>query len=143
MSKRPTIDLEEMQMAFEDRDGEGKWFLDLESGEVIRVHEDLDEQIDDGDERYVGIPYQGSQAGFRDMAEFVASVTDSRLRALLDVALQGKGAFRRFKDVLLEVPEERERWFAFQRECMQHRIRRWLETEGIEAELKTRPITSS
>jgi hypothetical protein len=133
-----------MQMAFEDRDGDGKWFLDRESGEVIRLNDFDDdgvgEQIEAGGDRYVGIPYQGSQAGYRDMAEFVESVKDNRLRALLDVALQGKGAFRRFKDVLLDAPEERERWFAFQKECMHHRIRRWLESEGIEATVAARSV---
>jgi len=48
------------------------------------------------------------------MAEFIDSVNDNRLRALLDVATKGKGGFRRFKDVLQEHPEQRERWFAFQ-----------------------------
>jgi hypothetical protein len=32
---------------------------------------------------------------------------------LLDVAIQGKGAFRRFEDVLADHRDERERWFAF------------------------------
>ena len=30
---------------------------------------------------------------------------------LLEVAVNGKGAFRHFKDVLLNYPEEEERWF--------------------------------
>jgi GrpB-like predicted nucleotidyltransferase (UPF0157 family) len=66
------------------------------------------------------------------MAEFIDSVNDNRLRALLDVATKGKGAFRRFKDVLQDHPEERERWFAFQKERANRRVRRWLESEGIE-----------
>jgi hypothetical protein len=53
--------------------------------------------------------------------------------ALLDTAIQGSGAFRRFKDVLLAHPQERERWFVFQQECVRHRIRRWLESEDLQA----------
>jgi hypothetical protein len=79
-----------------------------------------------------GIPYQGQESGHRDMADFIASLDDNRLRALLDVTIRGKGAFRRFKDVLQEHPEQRERWFAFQKECVLRRIRRWLESEDIE-----------
>lgn len=136
MPKELAVDLEVLQLAFDDRDGDGQWFLDRETGEVVRLNEfdddELREQIDAGGERYTVIPYQGSESGYRDMAEFIDSVDDNRLRALLDVATRGKGAFRRFKDVLQEHPEERERWFAFQKERANRRIRRWLESEGIE-----------
>jgi hypothetical protein len=136
MPKELAIDLELVQFAFEDRDGDGQWFLDRETGEVLRLNEfDDDElrgQIDEDGERYTVIPYQGPESGYRDMAEFIASVSDNRLRALLDVATRGKGAFRQFKDVLQEHPEQRERWFAFQKERANRRIRRWLESEGIE-----------
>lgn len=136
MARRLTIDFDDMQMALEDRDGEGAWFLDLDTGEVIRLSDDgdeLQEQIERSADRYLEIPYQGSEAGYRDMAEFIASVDDNRLRALLDTAIQGSGAFRRFKDALRSHPDERERWFAFQQECVQRRIRRWLDSEEIEA----------
>jgi hypothetical protein len=135
MPRRLTIDFEWMQMAFEDRDGEGAWFLDHETGEVIRLTDDDDEsreRIESSADRYIEIPYQGSEAGYRDMVEFIGSVDDNRVRALLDTAIQGSGAFRRFKDVLLAHPQERERWFAFQQKCVLHRIRRWLESQEIE-----------
>jgi len=140
VAKRLSIDLELVEAAFEDRDGEGRWFLDGETGEVLRLDEsdddELADQIDEDGERYIAIPYQGSQAGYRDMEEFIDSVDDNRLRALLDVAINGKGAFRRFKDVLQDHPEQRERWFAFQKQRAHHRILSWLETEDIE------PVTS-
>jgi hypothetical protein len=136
VAKRLPIDLELVQIAFEDHDGDGQWFLDSETGEVLRLNEsdddDLATQIDEGGERYIVIPYQGSVAGHRDMAEFIESVNDNRMRALLDVAINGKGAFRRFKDVLQQHPQERERWFAFQKERAFHRILSWLESEDIE-----------
>lgn len=136
MPMRLAIDFGEMQMAFEDRDGDGRWFLDATTGEVIRLgdeDEELAEQIEnDHADRYRTIPFQGSEVGYRDMTEFVATVSDNRLRGLLDVSLGGKGAFRRFKDVLQDSSDERERWFAFQKSCMERRIRRWLESEGLE-----------
>ena len=136
MAKRIPIDLELVQMALEDRDGDGRWFLDGETGEVLRLneddHDDVTSQIEEGGDRYIAIPYQGSDAGYRDMMEFINSVHDNRVRALLDVAINGKGAFRRFKDVLREHPQERERWFEFQKQCALHRIRSWLDSEDIE-----------
>ena len=54
------------------------------------------------------------------------------MRELLEVAIAGEGAFRRFKDVLARFPQERERWFHFQQERLFGRIRDWLEANGIE-----------
>jgi hypothetical protein len=136
VARRIPLDLELVQLAFEDRDGDGRWVLDCETGDVIRLNDDDDDlanRIHEGGERYVVIPYQGSEAGHRDMVEFINSVDDNRMRALLDVAINGKGAFRRFKDVLQHHPQERERWFAFQKQRARHRILRWLAREGMEA----------
>ena len=55
------------------------------------------------------------------------------LEESLEVAINGRGAFRHFKDVLQEHPQERERWFAFQKQRAHRRILRWLETEDIVA----------
>jgi hypothetical protein len=71
------------------------------------------------------------------MERFVATVRNDRLRDRLWQAIQGRGAFRYFKDVLAEYPAERERWFAFKDRCIYERISWWLESEGIEP---TNPI---
>ena len=65
------------------------------------------------------------------MADFVATVRNARLRDLLEVALAGRGAFRRFKDVLLDYPAEREAWFAFRDGHVRAAARDWLEEKGI------------
>ena len=44
----------------------------------------------------------------------------------------GRGAFRHFKDVLLDYPDERERWFKFKNARVRERILEWLESEGVE-----------
>jgi hypothetical protein len=41
--------------------------------------------------------------------------------------MNGKGAFRRFKDVLLNYPEEREKWFQFNDDRTQGRALEWLD----------------
>lgn len=67
------------------------------------------------------------------MAEFAASVAERPRRRLLEVALGGKGAFRRFKDVLSDYPADRKRWFAFHDERLREAAREWLEEHGVEA----------
>jgi hypothetical protein len=134
MSRRLAIDFEAMQTAFEDRDGEGRWFLDTETGDVVRIEAGI------GD-RYRGIPYQGLQASQRDRAEFIGSVNDNKLRALLDVAGREASASARFENVLQAFPDERARWLSFQKMCVRHRIRRWLASENIDP-IAPRPSTN-
>lgn len=66
------------------------------------------------------------------MADFTHTVTDKDLQEKLWIALNGKGAFGRFKHVLAEYPEEQRRWFAYKNECTRQRVREWLDQHGIE-----------
>lgn len=63
---------------------------------------------------------------------FAATVEDEELRELLFAALDGRGAFGRFKDVLAGCPGERQRWFRYKDERMEDRVRDWLRDLGIE-----------
>ena len=66
------------------------------------------------------------------MEDFIATVADERLREWLADAIDGHGAFSRFKRVLTNHDAERERWFAFRDARLRERILAWLEEEGIE-----------
>ncbi len=81
--------------------------------------------------RFIEIPQTDSRQGYEDMEFFIETVTNRYLRELLQVAIRGKGAFRRFKDVLATYPQERERWFQFHDERLHQRVLDWLEMEGI------------
>ena len=65
------------------------------------------------------------------MEDFVAAVEDEHLAELLETAINGKGAFHRFKDVLAHYPEERERWFRFKDDKMKERVLEWLNDIGV------------
>jgi hypothetical protein len=52
----------------------------------------------------------------------------------LEIALDGKGAFRRFKNVISDYPEEEKRWFAFKDKRMREEVIEWLNDLGIEPE---------
>jgi hypothetical protein len=84
---------------------------------------ELARNIQENPDRYVYIEPLPSYEKYNLMEEF-ASMQKERLRELLFVALNGKGAFRRFKDVLLNFPEERQKWFDFENE--------WMEKKAIE-----------
>ena len=132
--KALNINLDELCEAMENSSYENEYFLDLETGEVLFISEYMDdedseklkERIEEDFERYERIPKAESHEGYQDMVDFIASVDNERLTELLEVAINGKGAFRRFKDVLLNYPEERDRWFQFKDDRIQEQALEWL-----------------
>ncbi len=129
------INLDELCSAMEDSSYEDEYYLDLETGEILLISDyvDLEEigklkdQIDEDSDRYERIPKAESHEGYEDMVDFIATVKDERLAELLEVAINGKGAFRRFKDVLLNYPEERDSWFQFKDDRMEEKALEWLD----------------
>ncbi len=138
--RRLPVDLEELCQALEDGSYEHQYYLDLKTGEILLLSdyadtkeaEELREHLEEEPDRYEAIPRMGSDEAYQDMEEFTGRVEDGRLRELLEVAIDGKGAFRRFKDVLARFPEKREEWFRFKEERLMSRAREWLEDIGVE-----------
>ena len=60
----------------------------------------------------------------------VATLQQGLEAARLGVAIEGRGAFRRFKDVLSRWPELLDRWYAFSEDRQRGRARAWLAAEG-------------
>lgn len=87
--------------------------------------------------RFIEVPQISSHEGYQDMESFISTVTDPALQKLLYVAIDGAGAFRRFKNVLYDYPTDRDRWFAYKDQRMHERILGWLDSDGLE------PITDS
>ena len=133
--KRLKIDLDELCSAMDDSSYEHEYYLDLQMGEILFILDYMDEEesdklkdkIDEQPDRYERIPKVESHEDYEDREDFIGTVEDDRLAELLQVAIDGKGAFRRFKDVLARHPQERERWFRFKDE----RALEWLNDIGI------------
>ncbi len=62
------------------------------------------------DANYLRIDPVSSREQYRWMERYILMVEDMDLQAKLSQAIDGKGAFRRFKDVLMSYGPERERW---------------------------------
>lgn len=69
---------------------------------------------------------------YNDMESFVYTVADARLANELEYAIRGRGAFRRFKDVLARHPQVQNAWYAFKDAQIKKRVRELLEVYGIE-----------
>ena len=85
---------------------------------------------------YRMLPKQDSRDGYQDMQEYIESLEDEHLGKLLEVAIQGSGAFGRFKDVLYGYAEAQENRFKFRAERERQRTLDWFESGGIEPEFE-------
>jgi hypothetical protein len=129
-----TIDWTGLEAAFESHAPDIRTYLDKKTGELVTAA-----ALDDAAQKRVReakdlteIEPVPSREQYRMMERFIDTVTHAQLKERLKDSIVGKGAFRRFKDVLGRFPEERKRWFAF-RDVLLHRyILDWLKAQRVE-----------
>jgi Uncharacterised protein family (UPF0158) len=99
------LDLDEIAGALADQtDYEHRWLIDPETGEILYWTRDggVDGEtpVDLDELDVVPIDPEPSYVSYQDMADFVEGISDERAARSLRRAIEGKGAFRRFKDYL-------------------------------------------
>ena len=128
---------EALEDAFENNSPEVHSYLQLETGEVLRIVDGVADPAMHArviaEPTYLRIDPVSSREQYRWMERFIATVDDVELRHDLLAAIDGKGAFRRFKDALMGHPVDRERWFTFRSERLRACMEAWLMTHGITA----------
>jgi Uncharacterised protein family (UPF0158) len=116
-------------------------YLDLHTGFVITEamldDADLDNDTDFEDRsRWLAVPGEGSDEPYRDMQHFIATVTDPGLAQRLTHAINGRGAFRRFHDLVATAPTEHTRWQRFSDDKRLGRTRKWLADHGYQPTIR-------
>lgn len=119
--------------------------LDLVDGQVVaRVSEDEDEELEEeraDEHEQLPIPRLGARHAYQLMERFVEEVVDDDdVAEKLGVALGGRGAFARFRDVVGRDPQLKASWHSFRRDRLIEAAIEWLAAEGIEATYTLRPI---
>src|SRR5512142_1023723 len=136
---RIDLDWDALEVAVERNSPDTDSYLDLATGRIITITSGDPEaalnrqQVSENIRNYLRVEPASSREQYRWMEKFVGSVTDEPLRERLIISIDGKGAFRRFKDVLLAYPAERERWFSYRAELLHWHIQTWLESHDITA----------
>ena len=136
---RIDLDWDALEIAVERNSPDTDSYLDLATGRVVTItsgdpEAGLNRQlVSENIRNYLRVEPASSREQYRWMEKFVGSVTDEPLRERLIISIDGKGAFRRFKDVLLAYPAERERWFSYRAELLHWHIQNWLESHDIGA----------
>jgi hypothetical protein len=150
------INLDDLADAMDQTDRDlNEWYLDTQTGEVVLVNTDIGDLEDDEEEpdenapdwqkdaretarlveenpdRFVNIPESDRHEAYRLMEDFIATVHDERANDLLARAIDGKGAFRRFKDTLAEFPVIRQQWFDFEAARKRQWAEEWLQSISL------------
>jgi hypothetical protein len=129
------IDWEALEDAFENNAPEVHSYLHVPTGDVLRIVDGIaDPQMHAriaADANYLRIEPVSSREQYRWMERYIPMVEDKELQARLNDAIDGKGAFRRFKDVLMSYGPERERWFSFRSERLRIFMEAWLNAHAL------------
>lgn len=144
MSRQPdkkiAVDISGICSAMDDNSLAFQHYLDLETGDVVSVSEmepeldrDISQRIGENPDRYALIPPIPSREAHGHMEDFIYTIEDEDLRDRLGHAIRGRGAFRRFKDVLNHNPEEQTRWYHFKHNILKREAMEWLESLQIAA----------
>ena len=132
-----SIDLADIAIALEDQtDYEHHWLINPDTGEISFWTADtgLNDQgpVDLDELDLVVIHPLPSWVWYQDMADFADGITDERAGRKLARAIQGKGAFRRFKDELSEeYPDLLPAWYAFRDARAIRRAAQWLADNSL------------
>src|SRR5215208_2281659 len=132
------LDWDALEIAVERNSPDTDSYLDLTTGRVLTITTGDPEAainrqtVSENIRNFLRVEPASSREQYRWMERFVGSVVDEPLRERLIISIDGKGAFRRFKDVLLAYPAERERWFSYRADLLHWHIQNWLEQHEIE-----------
>jgi hypothetical protein len=134
------VDLEELSDVLEGDPAYSGGRIDLQTGEVwpqsvFEYAEENDWDDNDDPDRWLWVESAGSRPGYRDMEWFISDIKDPEIADRLEIAISGRGAFRRLKNTLSRWPDLLTRWHAFSEERQRGRARAWLAQEGYLATL--------
>lgn len=130
------INLDELAMHLDSPDY-GAGYFDPSTGEVYHAFEgevlgDDGEPVDLDETDWVSLGGRSSHEAYDDMAAFAEAVADPKLADRLEAALQGRGAFRRFKGAMYAAPESVGRaWNSFRNSRAEIRAVAWLLTDEL------------
>jgi Uncharacterised protein family (UPF0158) len=135
-----SIDLDMLETAMEDSDLANRYFLNLVSGEVVFFSDylglsDEDDRLleeIDGSNDYVAIERIPSHEAYQWMVDFVGEMVapaDEHAAETLSMALNGKGAFRRFKDTLHLLDNQwLQAWYQWRNNRLETALDEWLKS---------------
>lgn len=148
------INLSDIIDAVEFQSNEHFSYIDKRTNTVCLISEEAFSLAEDGDDdypdwmndmiqlaksyledktRFIALPSQHDVEEYRMMEDYAFSLTNERHKENLLIALQGKGAYRRFKDTVIHLGIA-ENWYQYRDLRYKEFVLEWCEMEGIKVE---------
>jgi hypothetical protein len=89
--------------------------------------------IEDENEAYLDFTLRNEFHEYEIIEEFIGTLSDDEVREELFGAIQGRGAFRRFKDGVREHDVEKQ-WYEFKGNKLKELVIEWCEEHGLAIE---------
>ncbi|MGO4597124.1 UPF0158 family protein [Terrabacter sp. 2RAF25] len=132
-----SIDVEEIAAALADQtDYDHRWLVDPRTGEVVFWTSDTgidgENPVELDELDLIVIDPLPSYVWYQDMVDFAEGISDKAAGRRLSASLQGKGAFRRFRNEVYDHrPELISVWQAVRDARARVRAVQWLVDEGL------------
>ena len=127
------IDWAALHSAFQMNMPEVRCFLCIDDGRVLKLPpgDALLATVRSEPHRFLLVDAIPSRIQYQWLDDFIKAIEDEPIKTRMEAAINGKGAFRRFKDILLTMPDERRRWFEYRDQMMRQRIVDWVREQAI------------
>ena len=122
--------------AFASEKSDRVYFLDRFTGEIFFVpaameNDDFWRQMETHQERFLEIPRFDYGIERQLLFDFIGSIEDPGLQALLKNALAGKKPYGNFNDILSFYPDENIKLLEMKDEFFTSRVKHWLEEHDL------------
>ncbi len=127
------IDFADLCEAFEMCNVSNHFFIDLEKNEIMSINEEIDDDAEKklekiNEKKYIVIPERMPNEDFSIMELFIYEIAekDFQLSDKFYDAIHKSKPFKRFKEMLEEYPEIKNKWFKFKENDIKNDVINWL-----------------
>ncbi|MBN2381860.1 hypothetical protein JXQ70_03170 [bacterium] len=137
--KKLKIDWNNLIDAYSSEQEDFRCYFDTNSGTVVWKSSEVmakanQSEMKSGLQHLIEVPTISSREGWELMMDFIERVANPALKNKLMGSIQGKGAFRRFKDILAKSPHDQEQWFLYQDAAITKILLEWLVSINVESQ---------
>jgi hypothetical protein len=127
------VKLEDIIEAMEFANMETEYYYDTQNEKVLMLFDGMVDGEDNPElfEDYIPLPGQYDINEYRIMEEFIYELPAGNDQDVLARTIQGRGAFRRFKDKLYDLNLEKH-WYQYRDEAYEKIARQWCEKYKID-----------
>lgn len=144
VQNRKPVKLSVILEAIEMANDEWDYFLDLDTMEAVWLadpyltgekeeYEELTELMDEEPERFLRLPDKFEINDYSIMESFVYMLPEGRQQEQLKAAIQGRGAFRRFKDTVCALGME-QLWYSYEEDEHKKIAVKWCRENNLKYE---------